>query len=177
MNIFIASSSSVTDNKYLLLAKEIACQIKYDYDLVCGGINSSMMNVIYNEFKNAKRNITCVTLECYNEDLTDVDDVYLLDSTMDRMKYLYEIADVLLFLPGGSGTYSEVFGMLEEARTKQDGKKIILFNVDGYYDNIINVLKNSISAGFNKESIFDYISVIDDINDLKKVKEKRIKYE
>lgn len=166
MNIFIGSSSRVNDSKYLKLADDISNKLACKYDLVCGGVSSSMMKVIFDNFKKNNKKTTCVTLELYNEDLSVVDQKYLVNNTIDRLNKIYEISDILLILPGGTGTLAELFGLLEEVRTIDKNKKLYLYNYEGYYDFIKEFINNSIKNNFNSEDILGYINFINDIDEI-----------
>lgn len=168
MNIFIGSSSRVERKEYLELANSISKELSNYYDLICGGLETSMMKIIYDNFKEKGKNITIVTLELYNEDLSSIENKYLMNTTLDRLNKIYELSDLFLILPGGSGTISEAFGILEELRTKKDHKKLYIYNYNGYYDFIKDILDRSIDIGFNSKDIYDYIEFIDDIKVLKK---------
>lgn len=168
MKVWIASSSRVENNKYLTIAKNVASVFcECGYDLVCGGIASSMMQEVYNEFKRHDKEVSCVTLKCYNEKFDDIEPIYV-DSTFDRLKTLYNLADVLVFLPGGTGSLSELFSSLEEYRTINSNKRIILYNEDGFYDSLISSLDSLIELGFNDKSILNKLEIVNTISDLKK---------
>ena len=125
-------SSRVKEEKYLTLAKEVAeFFAKRNDELICGGINDSMMKVIYEVFRENNQNISCVTLSCYNEDLSMLKNVLLVESTFDRAKELYNQMYIAIFLPGGTGSVAELFASLEEHRTLENNKKLILLNRKG----------------------------------------------
>lgn len=55
---------------------------------------------------------------------------------------------------------AEVFSMLEENRTTEHPKPMILFNYQGYYTPLLELIHTSIEQGFNDDSIFHYFSVV-----------------
>ncbi len=69
-------------------------------------------------------------------------------------------------LPGGTGTLAEILSFLEEKRTKNDSKDIIIYNQDNYYIELIEIINNYIKNNFNDSNIFNYIKVFNDKNDL-----------
>lgn len=168
MKIWITSSSRVKDSRYLTLAKDVATLFANNGDeLLCGGINDSMMKEIFQTFKENNCQTSCLTLECYQEDLSRVDNKYLLASTFDRTKKLYEMADVIIFLPGGTGSLAEIFSSLEEYRTLESNKRLILYNYNNFYEPVITFIKNLVTAGFNDQSILEKISIVSTISELK----------
>ncbi len=169
MKVWIISSSRVQDEKYLNLSKQVATFfVKRGDELLCGGINNSMMKKIFDIFAEGQRPTTCVTLECYQENLERVTNKILVDSTFDRTKTLYQMADILLFLPGGSGSLAEIFASLEEHRTIFSQKKLILYNYDGFYDATISILKKLIELNFNDNNIKEHIIVVNTMEELEK---------
>lgn len=168
MRVTIFSSSSVEDKKYLTLAHEVASYLaSKKYELVCGGVASSMMLEIYNEFKKKNLNVTCYTLDCYKEDLV-CSNTLIYNQTFDRLKNIYNNTDLFIALPGGTGSLTEIFGCLEEIRTQDKNKKIIIFNYNNFYMPIINFIDKLIENGFNNKEIKDYIVIANNIDELKK---------
>lgn len=166
MKVFISSSSRVEDNE---LSKKIAeVFIKRNYDLVCGGITSGIMREIFQEFHDNKRNTICITLEVYQEDLSLAEESYLVDNTFDRTKRIYDEMDIGLFLPGGTGSFCELFAMLEEARTLTY-KPLILYNENNHFSEFIENLNDLIEKGFNDKNILNKIIVVNSIYELEEI--------
>ena len=167
MKVWITSSSRVNDEKYLGIARRVAYVFSESgYSLVCGGVSSSMMKEVYDTFLENKRDISCVTLKCYNEIFDEIIPIYV-DNTFDRTKKLYDMSDVVVFLPGGTGSLAEIFSVLEEYRTISSDKRLILYNEDGFYDNLISSLNNLIELGFNDKSILEKLEIVNKVDELK----------
>lgn len=174
MKVFIGCSSHIDiDNKYIEDAKYIANKLSNKYDLVIGGIQEEgIPGTIYKEFINNKRKVYLYTLELYKEDLTKfIGEYKYVDNTFERTKELYNSSDKILILPGGSGTFSEIFSMLEDNRTIESNKEIIIYNQDNYYSDILGLLMKSIKHNFNDISIMDRIKVFNDKDALLKYME------
>ena len=108
------------------------------YDLIIGGVNDKgMFGKIINNFKSRK--IYLYTLKLYNEEVV---------------------------LPGGTGSLSEILSMLEEKRTINSDKEIIIYNQDGYYYDLIKFITKLIKNKFNDISILNYIKIFNDKDDL-----------
>ena len=75
---------------------------------------------------------------------------------------------MFIALPGGTGSLTEIFGCLEEIRTQDKNKKIIIFNYNNFYMPIINFIDKLIENGFNNKEIKDYIVIANNIDELKK---------
>ena len=167
MNIFICCTSSKdVKSNYQEEAKKLGNFLaNNNYDLVLGGYNNEgIFSTIIKEFR--KNEIYLYTLSIYNEDIPkDINCTYV-NSTYERTKMCFDNSDKILILPGGTGTFSEIFGMLEEIRTYQIDKEIIVFNLDNYYVDLIKLINNSIKNDYNKKDILNYFKVFNTSYDL-----------
>lgn len=160
MKIFIGFSASEDINyDYYKNAKEVAEYLSEKYELVCGA-NTGMAKEIVNIFKR-KDKVEFVTLDIHeNEERGEV-----YSSSMDRLKELYSRADLILIMPGGIGTLSELFGSLEEIRSYKN-KKIVLYNYKNYYDELISFIKKSRKEGFITDEDYKLLRVINNIEEI-----------
>ena len=164
MKIFVACSSK---SHYEDIIEEISNALaQQGHDLVFGASSTGMMGICMKEFQEEKRNIISATVERYKDDLINIPSTeeYLCDTTFDRLKLLYQKADIILFLPGGSGTMGELFGILEEVRTIDIKNKLIIYNVpykEGYfYDFFEELMDRFIKDNYNDESIKEYYKMV-----------------
>lgn len=182
MKVFVSASSRVEDEKYLKISQDVAnVLVRKNCDLITGGVASGMMRQVYLEFKKENMHTIVVTLDVYKEDLSEVNDSNLTDNTFDRCKKIYELMDFALFLPGGTGSLAELFAMLEEVRTLIP-KTLILYNVNGHFDKILDILDDFIKLGFNSDAILEKICVVSSLKELEEkideiIKQKENDYE
>ena len=80
---------------------------------------------------------------------------------------IFNDADLVLILPGGSGSISEFFAYLEEIRSNDRTTKLVLYNVDHQFDGVRNLLDSLISEKFNDESIYNYYKEIKTFEEFK----------
>ena len=166
----ISSSNKNIDSKYLEIAKEVSdVLIENDYDLTFGGCSTSMMGVCYNEFKSNNRNILTLTTKKYENDLVNLEygDKIICDTTFDLKKNFFENSDIIVVLPGGIGTFSELFSFIEENRSNDQEKHIEIYDEDGYYLPFIEMLQIMIMNKFNDADILDYFKVSHDLDEFK----------
>ena len=71
-------------------------------------------------------------------------------------------------MPGGTGTMSELFSLLEQIRTDESGKKIIIYNKNNHYKDLINQIKKCIEEKFNDDSIYNYLIISEDKEEIVK---------
>jgi uncharacterized protein (TIGR00730 family) len=65
-----------------------------------------------------------------------------------RKLMMVNLADAFIALPGGFGTLDEVFETLTWAQLHLHQKPIILYNLNGYFDNILAQADRMVSEGF-----------------------------
>ena len=162
MKIFIScSSSDEINDEYKIVSKYLFEEISKDNDLVFGCTNRGLMGLCYDEFIKNNRKIYGVLNDMYKDDLKDlkIDEIMYVNSFEEANIIFGEIADLILILPGSFGTLSEFIDLLEEKRVGIYKKEIIVFNINGFYDDLINM--------FNK--IYNQVSKKYDFNSLCKV--------
>jgi uncharacterized protein (TIGR00730 family) len=69
-------------------------------------------------------------------------------------------------LPGGSGTFEEVFEVLTLKRLGQFLGPIVFVNTNGYYDRMVNFLQHSVSERFMSEMHLSMWSVVNEPEDV-----------
>jgi uncharacterized protein (TIGR00730 family) len=61
------------------------------------------------------------------------------------------LSDAFMALPGGYGTWEELFEMLTWSQLGIHGKPCGLLNVNGYYDPLLELADKAVSEGFLRE--------------------------
>ena len=186
MNVFVGCSSRGPKNRIYeescKVAKELADWIvENNHNYVFGAGKTGLMGVIYNEvqrklqedaplsvyneilYVSNSTKIIAVTLDRWAKDLEDLDcDVKLAFNTLsERKQVLFQLADVMVFLPGGLGTIDELISAIEAKRSFEHQKEIIICNVGGYFDSVIHSIDYSTYQGFTgslKENFFRVVN-------------------
>ena len=166
MEAFVGCSSyDEIDNKYFDASKEVStCLINNGYDLVFGCCNRGLMGNVYDEFKSNGSHIKAVCTEYYKDDLNNVDcEKVLVKDTMEQLNEFMK-SDILVFLPGGYGTYNELFYMINAYTTESHKSDIIVINIDHYFDPVIEILSTIKKEKFAK--VFGFVHVVSDSKEL-----------
>ncbi len=79
-----------------------------------------------------------------------------------RKQLMLEDSHAVVTLPGGSGTYEELFEALTMKRLGQWLGPIILVNTLGFYDGLVKFLHHSIDEGFMGKNHLKMWSVVDE---------------
>lgn len=134
-------------------------------DLIVGGI-SGLMGRMINKFYNYKRDVSVVCVKNYYDDISNTYNKYVCDTINDRKNYIISKADVFLFLPGGIGTFDEIFNLIEAKRAKQHSKPIIIVDIDGYFDRLKGIFDNIYKEKFSSISDQKLYNIFDDLEDV-----------
>ena len=65
-----------------------------------------------------------------------------------RKARMHRLSDAFIALPGGIGTFDELFEALCWAQLGFHDKPCVLLNVKGYYDPLLKLISNAVSEGF-----------------------------
>lgn len=77
-----------------------------------------------------------------------ITELHLVDSMHERKRMMYELADVLIAMPGGIGTFEELFEAFTWNQLGLHQKPCGLLNVDGYFDPLIAMLDRAAEKQF-----------------------------
>ena len=79
-------------------------------------------------------------------------ELIMVDSMHDRKLKMYELSDGIIALPGGFGTFEELFEMLTWAQLGLHQEPIGVLNVNGYYDHLLSMIDHMNAEGLLKDS-------------------------
>lgn len=97
-------------------------------------------------------------------DLLDV--TFRTDNLSDRKDIMLNESDVIVALPGGVGTLDEVFHVMAAATLDYHRKKVIFYNINGFWNGIINFLAGLEAQHFAHHPLNNYFAVANDLNEL-----------
>ena len=86
-----------------------------------------------------------------------VDEHVFCTNLSDRKDLLLSHSDVIVALPGGIGTLDEVFTVAASHTIGYHRKKVILYNVNGFWDSLMACLDDLDSRGMIRGQWRDYI--------------------
>ncbi len=163
MNVLIISSSSKDiDPYYLSITRSIASFLaSNECDLVFGASSSSMMGICYEEFVDHNRNIYSFTTKKYESDLENLNNSkkYLRENTFDMKKDMFDNSDLIVCLPGGVGTLSELLSYIEEKRSNNRDVPIIIYDENKFYEKFLSFLDDLYKEKFVGYSIFETFDI------------------
>lgn len=137
---------------------------KNEIELVYGGSKIGLMGVIANEVLKNNGKVTGImpnglfSKEMVHENLTNLIEV---KNMHERKQTMSELSDGFIALPGGLGTFEELFEVFSWAQLGIHKKPIGLLNTSNFFDPLLNMLQNTSVEGFMNESNIKLISVSD----------------
>ena len=88
------------------------------------------------------------------------------ETMRERKQIMEDNADAFIIVPGGIGTFEEFFEILTLKQLCRHNKPIALFNVKGYYNEMVVLLEESTKKNFIRGGCMDLLHITDDIEDL-----------
>jgi len=147
-------SSAGTDPIYINEAFRLGVYLAEEgIELIYGGAKVGLMGAVADGALSAKGQVTGVipgflkTSELAHEGLTRQIEV---ETMHERKLKMNELADGIIALPGGFGTMEEYFEMLTWGQLGLHKKPVGLLNTNGFYDSLIRMADEMVSAGFLK---------------------------
>ncbi len=130
------------------------------YNLITGGGTFGLMKYVVDGYLSTEskecycRNIVLHTYCDYHPSLQDAN-IIQVESIHQRIDYMYENSDLFIVLPGGFGTLHELLDCFMQNKCKN--KPILLFNIDGFWNNIIQqfniIIESNPAASRHRKSL------------------------
>lgn len=93
-------------------------------------------------------------------------ELLVVDSMHERKRLMAERADAFVALPGGIGTFEELFEAWAWRQLGFHSKPVGLLNAQGYYDGLLVFLKSTVNNGFMTSQQLNLLHVDTDLNRL-----------
>jgi len=77
-------------------------------------------------------------------------ELHVVTTMHERKKLMFDLSDAFIALPGGLGTFEEIFEVLTWAQLGHHAKPCGFLNVCGYYDQLIAFLDHAVEQRFVK---------------------------
>lgn len=163
------SGSTKIDKIYTDAAYELGCKIaQKGHALVFGGGDTGMMGACAHGVHDNDGESIGIAPEWINnfEPLCGECGEFIYVNSMDeRKKKFVEYSDAFIISPGGIGTLDEFFEIITLKKLKQIDAEIIVFNVDGFYDKMLEMIDEMGEKGFlyKQSEIFKVASTVEEI--------------
>ncbi len=152
--IYCASSSKIHSD-YFAATEDLAIQlVKHKIKIVFGGGSSGLMGKLADTTLEHGGQIRGIMPQFMNEvewGHRGVSDFIYTNTMHERKAKFLEGTDALIALPGGVGTYEELFEALTLKKLAQFTKPIVLLNTRNYFDAFMQLMQHMVNEGFLSE--------------------------
>ena len=140
--------------------------------LVYGGSKSGLMGAIADSVLRAGGEVTGVEPQFFIENEFQHDGLTKLIVTKDmseRKNKMIELSDAFIAFPGGTGTLEEIAEVMSKVSLKQLDAPCILYNLNGYYDDLKALLNRMIEKGLSSKERQEGIYFAENLDDIKQI--------
>jgi uncharacterized protein (TIGR00730 family) len=131
-------------------------------DLVFGGSHVGLMGVVADAVLAGGGKVVGVLPRFMQEKElahTNLTELHFVDTMHERKRLMADLADGFVALPGGFGTFEEIFEAITWGQLHLHNSPCGLLNVQGYFDALIEFLRHSVASGFVRQNQFDALIV------------------
>ncbi len=169
--LYGASSNNI-DKIYIDATEKLGEEMaKRGHTLIYGGGATGVMGAAARGATKADGEIVGISPKFFDVDgaLYDKCTDFIYTETMrERKQLLVDMSDGFIVMPGGPGTFDELFETLALRQLGIHNKPIAIFNINGYYNPMAEMLKASFDGGFMNKGTLDLVPFFDDETDLLK---------
>lgn len=134
--------------------------------LVYGGSKTGLMGILAESAVESGGKVTGVEPEMFIQSEVQYDGVTELIVTKDfpeRKRKMIELGDAFIAFPGGTGTLEEITEVMSKVSLKQLDAPCILYNLNGYYNRLKELLNHMIEKGLSDQERQKGIFFADDL--------------
>lgn len=159
--------------KFKAAVKELGTFIGQRGDtLIYGGSKSGLMGILADSVLAANGRVIGVEPEMFIAEQFQHSGITQLIVTKDmpeRKAKMIELGDAFIAFPGGTGTLEEIAEVMSIVSLKLSSAPCILYNLEGYYDGLKQLLNTMISFGLSSESRQEGISFAGSIAEIEEI--------
>ena len=164
------SANQQIDPDFFQMTEELGRWVAENgHSIVFGGVNMGLMECVAKAAKEAGGRTIGVVPSIIEKTgrLSDYVEVEIpCDNLSDRKQLMEDQSDVFIALPGGLGTLDEVFTIVASATIGYHQKKVILYNMKGFWDSLIALLDDLQTKGMVRGEWRDHIKVASTLQDI-----------
>ena len=171
MNIGVfCSANNQIDAAFFQQTEELGrWAAKNGHVIVFGGVNQGLMECLAKAVKEAGGKTLGVVpsiVEATGRTSQYNDRVLTCNNLSERKQLMLDESDVFIALPGGVGTLDEVFTVAASYTIGYHHKRVILYNMKGFWDSTIRMLDDLQQRGMVRGQWRDYICVANNLDEM-----------
>ena len=171
MNICVyGASSTALDKSYIEVVEKLGKMlVERGHKLVYGAGARGLMGAVARGAHSAGGEIVGVSPKFFDVDgvlFDECTELIYTDTMRQRKQIMEDRAECFIMLPGGIGTFEEFFEILTLKQLGQHKKPIAVFNINGYYNTMNNMIEQAIEQNFMKEKCRKLFKLFDNMEEM-----------
>ena len=160
LRVFVALGKQMPKNKAMIEDTENVAKLlaKYNCTMVQGGARTGLMGVVLNEFQKFSDQLVLIVPEVHKSDLEGINNKenYIVEGEADRLKITINTCDLIVVLPGGTGTMAELNYYNETRKSGEHNARLVMVNTKGFYNKLFKFIKHQTKCGFMQKEHFKF---------------------
>ncbi|MCQ2507612.1 MAG: TIGR00730 family Rossman fold protein [Dorea sp.] len=140
------------------------------HTLVYGGGKFGLMGILARAVMEKEGNVIGICpsfIERMEPLQTDISEMIYVDTLSRRKDLMIEMGEAYIALPGGSGTLDEISELIALSRLGQTDHPVILYDMNGFYQPLKELLLMMIKEGFYTEKNLEKVHFVHNLEELK----------
>ncbi len=145
---------------------------KNHHTLVYGGSKSGLMGEIAKSTLESGGEVIGVETNFFMEDKVNYEGLtklYVTNTMSERKAKMIELSNAFIAFPGGTGTLDEISEIMCEEGINHLDCPCIIYNLNGYYNPLKELLDNMLKFGFSSNEKFKNIHFVSNIHEIEKI--------
>lgn len=141
-------------------------------ELVYGGSKSGLMGELAESVLQAGGKVTGVEPQFFIDmglEYPEITKLIVTEDMSERKKKMIELGDAFIAFPGGTGTLEEITEVMSKLALNQLDAPCILYNLNGYYDSLKELLDHMIEKGLSTRERQEGIYFAENLEEIKKI--------
>jgi|ETN07SMinimDraft_1059922.scaffolds.fasta_scaffold50664_2 uncharacterized protein (TIGR00730 family) len=143
IGVFCSSLMGIS-SEYSKIAEELGLSLKkYDCSLIYGGGKLGLMGVVSKNAKRSGAKVVSVVPYYLNKPsivYSDADEIIETKNLFERKKEMVSLSNIFVALPGGIGTYDEIFEVIAGYAMGEHEKPLFLVNTNNFWEPLLKML-------------------------------------
>jgi len=172
ISVFCSANQQLAPEIFKLTEELGGWMASEGHTLVYGGVNSGLMECVAKAVHEGGGQTIGVIPQIVQKDgrISQYVDIEILcDNLTDRKQIMADQSDAFIALPGGIGTLDEIFTIAASATIGFHHKRVIVYNMKGFWDGLITLLDDLQNRGVIRKEWQTYIQVANSLDDIKQL--------
>lgn len=140
--------------------------------LVYGGSKIGLMGVLAESVVKSGGKATGVEPQFFIDKVLQYDglsELFVTEDMWQRKSIMVEKGDAFVAMPGGTGTLEEITEIMSAVALGHIDAPCILYNHEGYYDSLKELMGKMLEYGFSEENRLKGIYFADSVDEIKRI--------